>query len=259
MPLRMTPDLHFHSPEARQALMRDRLMRGETLQLATLASEFGISVDSARRDLKALETQGFGRCIRGGALPVARVAPPTLSRLTQDVDARARIVAATLPLIEDGMVLMMDGGTTVLALAQALPHSPGGLVVTPSPVVAQVTLEKGIPTQLIGGRLSPSGAIAVGHSAVTQVSAVAADIAFLGACGIDAARGLTSDDADEADVKRAMALCAHATWVPTVAAKIGRVTRHAVLPLDAITGLVTDATPAVTQPYAAANIEVIHA
>lgn len=254
----MTPDPHLHSPEARQALLRQRLERGESLRLAQLAEEFGISIDSARRDLKALEAQGIGRCIRGGALPVAPLTPPTLERLGEHLEARRRIVAATLPLIEDGMVLLLDGGTTVLALAQALPPLPQALIVTPAPAVAQVTLAKGIPTQIIGGRLSPNGAIAVGHGAVRQIEAIAADRAFLGACGLSLDFGLSADDGDEAEVKRAMLDAAHESWVPSLAAKLGRTTRHHVAPLHALTGLVTDAPEPQTRPYAEIPLKVLH-
>ncbi|WP_425100683.1 DeoR/GlpR family DNA-binding transcription regulator [Tropicibacter sp. S64] len=254
----MITDPPLHSPEARQDLLRQRLERGESLRLAGLAEEFGISTDSARRDLKALEAQGYGRCIRGGALPVARLSPPTLARLGEHVEARQRIVAATLPLIEDGMVLLLDGGTTVLALAHALPPLPQALVVTPAPAVAQVTLAKGIPTRMIGGRLSPGGAIAVGHDAVRQVEAIAADRAFLGACGLSLDFGLSSDDGDEAEVKRAMLDAAHETWIPTIAAKLGRTTRHHVAPLGRLTGLVTDAPEPQTRPYAQSPMKVLH-
>ncbi|MGR3578728.1 MAG: DeoR family transcriptional regulator, partial [Sagittula sp.] len=56
-----------NSPEARQDALRLRLDRGLPLNLAALAEEFGVSTDSIRRDLKALEAQGHARCIRGGA------------------------------------------------------------------------------------------------------------------------------------------------------------------------------------------------
>ena len=70
-------------PELRQNALRRRLERGSALFLSTAAKEFGVSVDSIRRDLKALEEQGIARCIRGGALPVARPVRPALERMAR--------------------------------------------------------------------------------------------------------------------------------------------------------------------------------
>lgn len=245
----------LNSPEARQETLRGRLDRGQALALISLAEEFGISPDSVRRDLKALEAQGLARCIRGGALPVSRLAAPTLDRI--GASDHARLVAEALTLIENGMVLMLDGGTTVLALAQALPRLPDALVVTPAPAVALATLKAGIPTHLVGGRLSPSGAIAVGHEAVRALRDVVADLTFLGACGIDPAFGLSSDDPDEAHVKQSMLEAAHRSVTLAGAPKLGLRSRHRVAPAEALDILITDSPD--TQAYAARGIEVRHA
>ncbi|WP_370311736.1 DeoR/GlpR family DNA-binding transcription regulator [Sagittula sp.] len=247
-----------NSPEARQDALRLRLDRGLPLNLAALAEEFGVSTDSIRRDLKALEAQGHARCIRGGALPVTRPAAHTLDRLGHSGAEQAALAATALPLIENGMVLMMDGGTSVLALAQGLPHLPDCLVVTPAPAVALATLAAGIPTHLVGGRLSGFGAVAVGHETVTALDGIAADLAFIGVCGLDAGFGLSADDPDEAHVKRAMIASAHRAVVLTGAAKLGLRARHRVAPCTALDLLITDATTDLTAPLAASGLEIRH-
>ena len=82
-----------NSPEARQEALRQRLESGLSLSLTALAEEFGVSVDSARRDLKALESRGLARCIRGGALPPQPLARATLDRLPE-TDHSALVTAA---------------------------------------------------------------------------------------------------------------------------------------------------------------------
>ncbi|MBV7409826.1 DeoR/GlpR family DNA-binding transcription regulator [Maritimibacter sp. DP1N21-5] len=246
-------------PEDRKSRLRKRLEGGETLDIAGLAEEWDVSVDTVRRDLKALEKQGLARCIRGGAMPVARPMAGFAARLSDVSPQQEAMARAALGLVEDGMVIAMDGGTSVLALARALPPLPGALVVTPAPAVALACLTTGIDVHLIGGRLSGAGAISVGHRTVADISDVSADIAFLGVCALDTTFGLGADDADEADVKRALVAVSHRRVMIAGPDKLGRRARHRVAPCDAVHTLVTTATADVTDPFAVAGMEVIHA
>ncbi|MBE9638197.1 DeoR/GlpR family DNA-binding transcription regulator [Salipiger mangrovisoli] len=246
-------------PDARQDALRLRLERGSALELSAVASEFGVSIDTVRRDLKALEAQGVARCVRGGAMPVSRPSGAALERMAAAQPGHEAIAAAALALIEDGMVLLLDGGATVHALAQALPLLPNCLVVTPAPAVALACLAAGLDTQLVGGRMSPAGAVCVGHGAVAALSDIAADIAFLGVCGLDPVFGLGADDLDEAELKRAMAAASHRAVALAGAGKLGLRARHRVLPCKALDLLITDAAPGTTSPYAELGIEVRHA
>ncbi len=246
----------LNAPEARREALRARLDRGASLGLGAIAEEYGISVDTVRRDLKMLEAEGHARCIRGGAMPVTRPARPAVDRMAETSVTQEALAAAALPLVEDGMVLMLDGGATVLALAQMLPPLPNGLIVTPAPAVALAALAAGTPVQLVGGRLSPLGAITVGHGAVEEIAGIAADLACLGVCGLDASFGLGADDMDEAQLKRAMIGAAHRSVALTAAEKIGRRARHRVAPCKALDILVTDAASRRTQPFARAGMEI---
>ncbi|RYH11545.1 DeoR/GlpR family DNA-binding transcription regulator [Tropicimonas sp. IMCC6043] len=248
----------FNTPEARQRLLRTRAAEGVPLVLSQLAEEFAVSPDTIRRDLLALEAAGAVTRVRGGALPVAPLAAPLHVRQASTGALAERLARAALPLVEDGMVLMLDGGTSVTHLARALPALPRGLVVTPCPDVATVTLARGTETILVGGRLSRFGGIAVGQAAERMISEIAADLCLLGACGLDAGFGLGADDADEAAVKRAMAQASARAVVLTGAPKLGRRARHRVLPCDALDLLVTDAPASATEAFADTGMEIRH-
>ncbi|MFV0358173.1 DeoR/GlpR family DNA-binding transcription regulator [Tropicimonas sp.] len=246
----------LNTPEARQGLLRDRAAAGAALVLADLAREFGVSPDTIRRDLLALETGGVVQRVRGGALPVSRPVRPLRERLQTANPVAERLAAAALPLIEDGMVLLMDGGTTVIRLAQSLPPLPRALVVTPTPAIAMATLGAGIETMLIGGRISPFGGIAVGADAVAAVERVVADLSFLGACGLNADFGLSADDIDEAALKRAMAGSGRRSIVMTGQAKLGRRARHRVCGCDELDILITDAPRETAAPFIERGLDV---
>lgn len=248
-----------NTPEARQEILRARAASGQPFSLAALVEEFGVSADTIRRDLLALEAEGALRRIRGGALPVLPPAEPIPARLRRPNLAAGRIAAAALPLVEDGMVVMLDGGTTVTQLAASLPPLHRALAVTPSPAVATATLAAGIETVLIGGRLSGFGGIAVGTSTCQDISGIAADICFLGACGMEADFGLSADHLDEAAVKSAMQATSAQSVVLAGGEKLGRRARHRVALCSDIDLLVTDADPKDTGAFAATGLEIRHA
>ncbi len=61
--------------------------------------------------------------------------------------------------------------------------------------------------------------------------------------GIHPQAGLTTGDADEAAMKRTLASRAAETYVLGSAEKIGTASRYEVLPLDAVTAVITDVAP----------------
>ena len=251
--------MDLNNPDVRQDVLRDRLASGGVLVAAEIASEFGVSVDTVRRDLIALESAGQARRVRGGAVPIARPADPMQVKLAGDARPPGALINVAVRAIADAKTILLDGGMTVLAIARALRPAAGLLVVTPSPWVAISCLERGIEVMMLGGRMSPQGGMNVGLDCERQLSALAADVAVLGACGLDAEFGLSSDDLLESAVKAQMARSARQTIVVTGRSKIGVRARHRTLAPAEIDLVVTDAEPALMQPFGAHEVAVTHA
>lgn len=248
--------MDLNVPDTRQRLLAERLKGGAQIVAADVAREFDVSLDTVRRDILALEADGIATRVRGGAVPVA---PPLHHRLANDAPPSPALINATVAQISDSPTLLVDGGTTTLSLIAHLPPCPDRLIITPSPWVAIAAQERGIAAFLLGGRLSAAGGIATGPTALEETGAVSADIAILGACGLDAAFGLSSDDPDEASVKRALAGAARRCFVVTDKTKIGRRARHRTLMPDQIDTIITNADPAQTAPLARTGAHVITA
>ncbi|MGI9505530.1 MAG: DeoR/GlpR family DNA-binding transcription regulator [Geminicoccaceae bacterium] len=250
------PDLN--NPDVRQAILAARLAQGNQLIATALSKEFGISLDTVRRDLIAMEDEGLLKRVRGGAVPVSRPSQPLHIRMHQVNPNNSVIARAVFSHISDGMVLLLDGGTSVLELGRLLPAGFSGVVVTPAPAIATGALERDIDTILIGGRLSRLGGIAVGAETERSISECAADLCVLGACGIEPSFGLSADDIDEAGVKRQMAWASARTIVMAGSEKLDQRSRYRVMPCSAVDLLVTDADKASTAAFQEADMEVEH-
>jgi DeoR/GlpR family transcriptional regulator of sugar metabolism len=136
-------------------------------------------------------------------------------------------------------------------VARALPQDLACTVITHSPTIASALV--GHPRAelfLLGGRIFKHSAVACGAAAVEATQNVSADVCFLGVTGVHPEAGLTTGDAEEAAMKRALASRAADTYILASSEKIGTASRYRVLAWDKISGLITDAdpgTPAVEQ------------
>jgi DeoR/GlpR family transcriptional regulator of sugar metabolism len=226
----------------RKDFLLARLDRDRRVVAKDVAAELGVSEDSVRRDLRELAAAGLCQRVYGGALPASPAVADYGTRSAVEVDSKQRVAAAAAALIRPGSTVILDGGTTALAVTRALPADLEATVVTHSPtVVAALAGHSSVEVYVLGGRLFRHSMVACGAAAVEAAQVVHADLFLLGVTGVHPDAGLTTGDADEAAMKRALAKRAADTYVLASTEKIGAASRFAVLPLSAVAGVITDA------------------
>ncbi|GAB1691128.1 DeoR/GlpR family DNA-binding transcription regulator [Krasilnikovia sp. M28-CT-15] len=243
----------------RRDLLLERLRADGRIVAKDLATELGISEDSIRRDLRDLAAAGLCQRVYGGALPASPAIADYAARQGVAVSGKQRVAAAAAALVAPGTTAILDGGTTALAVARALPIGLRATVVTHSPTVASALADhRDIEVYLIGGRLFKHSMVACGAAAMEAARGLHADLFLLGVTGVHPETGLTTDDADEAAMKRALARQAADTYILASSEKIGAASRFGVLPLADVAGIVTDA-PADNPTVRALSTRIIHA
>ena len=202
------------------------------VESARLAALFGISAESVRKDLALLEAKGLLRRVHGGAVPrePSRAEPHVADRGDRLAEKSA-IARRALDFVPEGGSLLLDAGSTTLRLAEMLPVDRDLVVYTNSWPVAAALQERGIEVVLLGGRIRPVTMAAVGALTAQALASVNVDVAFLGTNGLTLDRGLTTPDADEADVKRLMLAAAKQRVFLVDSSKFGSASlaRHAAL------------------------------
>lgn len=246
-------------PQERQQRILARLREQGRVVAAELAAVYGVSEDSVRRDLRELAAQGLCRRVYGGALlPAAQVAP-LKQRRVEHAARKLALARKAAALAKPGQVLLIDAGSTNVALAGALPARARLTVITNTPQVAQLLLDReGFEVQLIGGRVDPRIGGAVGAQALEQLRRLRADLCFPGTCAIDAAHGLWGMDGEEALFKRAMIEASGETVVVATLDKLGTVAAHQVAELSRVQHLVVEhaVERSVRQAFAARGVAV---
>ena len=196
----------------RKALLLSRLRAEGRLVATELAAELALSEDTIRRDLRDLAAEGLLVRVHGGALPASPTNIPLARRRDLQADAKRRLAQVAVRLVRPGMTMLVDGGTTTLALMAALAPDIALTLVTHSPGIA-VALEghAGVDVVLVGGRLYRHSMVACGPEAQAGFARVRADLCLLGVTGVHPDTGLTTGDPEEAILKRTMMAAAAET------------------------------------------------
>jgi DeoR family transcriptional regulator of aga operon len=237
-------------------------------EVTALAELLGVSAVTIRGDLDALERLRLVRRIRGGAMLLrpARFERPLDVPGQSFSGEKQRIGEVAASLVRDGETIILDAGTTTLALAMALPGSLTDVVVVTNGLDIATALQDhpGIAVIITGGRLKPGRRAGHARSLISPFAAnllreINADTAFLCCAGVDAARGFTNGNWEEAEVKQSMIAAALRVVFVADHGKIGHVGSARIAPFEQADVLVTDsgATAADVQALEAAGLRVI--
>lgn len=245
--------------EERHRYIGDALRCEGAVTAGELASRLDVSIDTVRRDLDEMAAAGLLQRVHGGALPRPPVVP--FDQRDRDEDhAKAGIATIAARLVHDGQVIVMDSGTTVLAVARRLPPDLRATVITTSiPVAAVLAHHPAVEVRLSGGVLKKEAQALVGVPVVETISSIHADLCLLGICSLHPDIGISVSDPDEAYVKRAMLRHAGQVMAVTGAEKIGTAEPYVAGAVSELTHLVTDNTvpDQILAPYRALGITIL--
>jgi DeoR family transcriptional regulator, fructose operon transcriptional repressor len=218
--------------DERHAEVLRLLVAERRVESAQLAALFDISAESVRKDLALLESRGLLRRVHGGAIPCepSRAEPHVADRGERAAEKSA-IARRALRFVPEGGSVLLDAGTTTLRLAEMLPTDGELVVYTNSWPVGSALHARGITVVMLGGRMRPATMAGVGALTTSALASINVDVAFLGTNALSFDRGLTTPDADEADVKRQMLAAAHQRVFLVDSGKFGHesLARHATL------------------------------
>ena len=227
--------------EERHARMLEMLRAQGKLVATDLSVALRVSEDTVRRDLRELSEAGKLRRVHGGALPRPVAGGTHRVRRGQASTGKVAVARAAVGLVENGQVIVIDGGTTALEVVRHLPLDLEATVVTHSPTTAVALAEHPkVDVVVIGGTLYKDNILAVGAETVEAYSRVNADLCLQGIWSIHPEVGISHPHFEEARVKRAMIESADRVVALASAEKLGTASSFVVAPASAFTHLVTE-------------------
>jgi DeoR family transcriptional regulator, fructose operon transcriptional repressor len=242
-------------PEERRLAIAAAVRRQPLVRAGALADQFGVSIETVRRDLLVLEHKGILERVYGGArgVPVRSFEPPVGERRFRELAAKKAMAAVVVSMLSPGNTVILDVGTSVAEVARQLPWDFRGRVLTPSlPVAAALDGHEGIEVLVCGGQLRHGDMALSGPQAERFFGDFYVDKAILGSGGIHARAGLTDYYPAEVAVRQTILEHAAETYVLADATKVGHVALCKVCELRDLTAVITDWR---VEPESAASLE----
>jgi len=223
----------------RKKLILTRLAAEGQIIAAEMARELGTSEDTIRRDLRELAKAGKLQRVHGGALPASSAVGDLNVREQVSPEEKRLLGRFGAAMIQPGQVVILDGGTTALQVARHLAPDLRATIVTHSPTVAvELAVHPLIEIIVLGGRLFRHSMVSVGATVIDAASRLRADMYFMGVTGVHPDAGLSTGDAEEAAVKRALHGRSAETIVLASSEKLMAASAFVIAPLQAASLLV---------------------
>ncbi|HEU0207264.1 MAG TPA: DeoR/GlpR family DNA-binding transcription regulator [Pseudolysinimonas sp.] len=228
MPEPSTPPLPV---EARRERLLALIGEEGFVRVGDASEVFGVSEVTLRSDLSALEAAGALRRVHGGAMAARGEGreSPVEATAERDAEVKRAIGRRAAALVSSGSSILLDVGSTTLAVARALVERAelSGLTVITNGLSIALALEPAIPRFTVvvtGGTLRPLQHSLVNPLAAQTLAGLHVDLAILGCNGIDDDGRVTNLNLPEAEVKRAMLAAAEARMLVADGSKAGQ--RH---------------------------------
>ncbi|MFI6424330.1 DeoR/GlpR family DNA-binding transcription regulator [Promicromonospora sp. NPDC050880] len=217
-------------PAGRRAALAEYVGRHGQVTVAQLAERFDVSIDTVRRDLDQLDTEGLLIRTHGGAVSVSSTAPKDSGldvRLRMQVEEKEAIARRAVEIVSDGSVVMLNGGTTNLAVARNLRNHRDLTIATNNlRIPAETPPEAYRDLYVFGGSVrsitqTTTGPVSFQVDGKGEQIAVQADLALI-AVGAVSATGYSTSNLGDAAMMASM--MDHASQVAVLAdsTKLGR-------------------------------------
>ena len=234
----------IYTEERRREILR-QLQEDGSVSVAGLSEKYEVSGTTIRIDLTALEQEGLLRRTHGGAVPAADhrqiVREPLISERSH-YEEKKRIAEAALSLIQPGDIVLLDTGTTMTCLAEALAASPvAPLTVYSNDLRVMETLEtkEYCSLRMLGGNIRSGFHYTCGPQVMEELSRCHFRKLFL-ATSAAGEKGLSTSNSDLAAVKRAMIRSAAEIIVLCDSSKLGLLDFETFASLGEIDTFITD-------------------
>lgn len=245
----------------RQVAILDQLERRGFVSTTELAETFDVSDMTVRRDTRVLAKRGLVRVVHGGVSGTAMPGQTAdfAARVRDDSDAKHKVAVTCLSLIGDHDAIILDAGTTTFQIANELPSSFAGTIITHSvPTIQRCMQLTAARTICLGGELLIDSQAFTGPMTTTATEGLRAKTAFIGVSGIHDGAFYIERDL-ERSVKLALMAAAERIVVVATYQKMQRSALSRLMAFNDVDILVTDAPPPpeIAEALAAASVQLM--
>jgi DeoR/GlpR family transcriptional regulator of sugar metabolism len=239
-------------PAGRKAELAAYVAAAGQVTVPELVKHFDVSADTIRRDLDRLDEEGLLIRTHGGAMSMS--APPRVDttmdvRLRLQAEAKEKIGALAATLVESDSVLMINAGTTALAVIRNLSGHQGVTIATNNLRIPAEAPEGAIRSLYVfGGGVNLTAQATIGPIAFPSAPGadgleIQCDLAIIVVGGVSITSGYSTSNLYEAAMMNEMLNRATRVAVVADSTKVGRRLFAQVAELGRADYFVTDVMP----------------
>jgi DeoR/GlpR family transcriptional regulator of sugar metabolism len=227
----------------RQEFILHQLNLHNKILCADLSNKMGVSDDTIRRDLQELAQGDKLIKVHGGAL--SKSFHTAFDRkMVYNLEDKHIIAQKTAALVQSGMYILTSGGTSILEFAQSLDTNLNATFFTCSLNAAiEFAHHPSIEVVMIGDKVAKDSMLTTGASAVQTIESIQADLCILGINSLDTQFGLSENDWEVVQIKKAMIKASKKTICIGISEKLNSQQKIKVANLDEIDILITELDP----------------
>ena len=227
----------------RQEFILHQLNLHNKILCADLSNKMGVSDDTIRRDLQELALEDKLIKVHGGAL--SKSFHTAFDRkMVYNLEDKHIIAQKTAALVQSGMYILTSGGTSILEFAKSLDSNLNATFFTCSINAAiEFAHHPSIEVVMIGDKVSKDSMLTTGASAVQTIESIQADLCILGINSLDTQFGLSENDWEVVQIKKAMIKASKKTICIGISEKLNSQQKIKVANLDEIDILITELDP----------------
>ncbi|RNI33624.1 DeoR/GlpR transcriptional regulator [Hanamia caeni] len=225
-----------------------------------LSKQMKVSDDTIRRDIQQLADDGKVIKFHGGALSPSFHNNHSSSKDVYAYTQKKIIAQKAISIIKDGMFVLTTGGTTIIEMARALPPELHATFISGSiPALAEYIVHPNIEVIAIGDKISKDSKITVGSDAISRIKELKVDLCILGISAINLETGVSDNDWEVVQIKKAMIAASQKVACLTISEKINSRQPFQVCEINKIDTIVTElsAEDALLAPYKSVGIKVL--
>jgi DeoR/GlpR family transcriptional regulator of sugar metabolism len=229
----------------RQDRILDMLLKSRAVSTARAAKVLAVTEETVRRDFEKLEADGRLYREHGGAVRIndSRRDLPLDSRELANVVEKAAIARVARAQIQKGDTIFFDASSTVFQLACRLPDLEVTVLTTGLKVAIELARRPAVAVILVGGVVNHGSLSCQGTLTDQILESYHVQKVFISCRGVDAERGLSEANAEQAGLRRKIIKLSDQTIVLADHTKIGLKSSYCFARLEDVDVLITDRPP----------------
>lgn len=218
------------------------IQQKESVKVPDLSQQFGVTLETIRRDLEKLEKEGHVKRSYGGATLNSSTNEDISINIREatNKEDKNRIGKAVADLIQDGDTIMMDASTTALYVAKYLQDKKVTIITNALKVPMVLAGKNNMDIISTGGTLKSSSLSFVGHLAESVIEKYHVNKTIISCKAIDLEHGIMEPHQLETEVKKKMIHASEQVILAVDSSKFGKKSFIKAYPIDKINTLVTD-------------------